>query len=111
MRHVFNALELFAEWMSVGMFDFCALPFSLKADMEDDDKVKLQSIMKKTEVKGDHITCSFDIWTSLLNLYFCVAMVAALRDIKTLTGLLIRCEREFAGLTGKKSEVSEVLIQ
>ena len=56
MRHVFQTLELLTEWMREGMYDFCALPFSLKTELSKEDRDVLCSIKKETEGKGESST-------------------------------------------------------
>ena len=52
MRHVFKAMELLAEWMKVGMYDFCTLPFSLKEHMREEDRERLHSVREGKQDTG-----------------------------------------------------------
>ena len=62
MRHVFKAMELLVDWMKVGMYDFCSLPFSLKEHMSGEDRERLHSIRERTQDKGRRNDCSHVLW-------------------------------------------------
>ena len=53
MRHVFKALELLTKWIREGMYDFCALPFSLKTELSEEDRDVICLIEKEAESKGE----------------------------------------------------------
>ena len=60
---MFKTLELLAEWMMVGMYDFSILPFSLKVHMSEEDRERLHSVREKQQGKGvsngfNHPVCS-----------------------------------------------------
>ena len=38
LRSIHSCLIMFTEWINIGLYDFCTLPFSLKAHMSDTDK-------------------------------------------------------------------------
>ena len=38
LRSTHSCLIMFTEWINIGLYDFCTLPFSLKAHMSDMDK-------------------------------------------------------------------------
>lgn len=40
-------LELLLEWLELGMYDFCSLPFAMKAHLTDKDKHTLASTVQK----------------------------------------------------------------
>ena len=97
MRHVFETLKLLTKWMREGMYDFCALPFSLKTELSEEDRDVLCSIEKEAEGKGKS--------SNLIPCNDCVLCIAAsvLSEIKFVTEQLMKCEGEFACAT----EVSE----
>ena len=38
LRSIHSCLIMFTEWINIGLYDFCTLPFSLKVHMSDVDK-------------------------------------------------------------------------
>ena len=100
MRHVFKTLELLTKWMREGMYDFCALPFSLKTELSKEDRDVLCSIEKEAEGKGKSL--------NLIPCNDCVLCIAAsvLSEIKFVTEQLIKCEKDFVFATDA-TEVSE----
>ena len=47
--HVYKTLELLLEWLELGMYDFCSLPFAMKAHLHvtAEDKQTLADTVKK----------------------------------------------------------------
>ena len=47
--HVYKTLELLLEWLELGMYDFCSLPFAMKAHLNvtAEDKQTLADTVKK----------------------------------------------------------------
>ena len=47
LTHVFMTQKLLLEWLELGMYDFCSLPFAMKAHLTDEDKHTLADTVQK----------------------------------------------------------------
>ena len=54
--HLYHCLKMFARWMEQGMYDFSALPYTLKAHLHPNDLATLKAIPENWEGEAHSAT-------------------------------------------------------
>ena len=52
MIDIMKTLQIFVKWLQEGMYDFSSLPFTLKNELEDSHKQKLEALVMEEHNKG-----------------------------------------------------------